>query len=705
MRRIFVSLIFILFIGVLIIFAQDEDKQPQARMRVHQSCQSANKCYAVEIYMPKSLRQAEYDALVNNDASKPKIAVIFNSKAMPQYSVQISDKDALLAPARRGRLFVMYLPKDFPIAKPSLLIFMNYPIANDKDDLVFPSIPVETDFNTGFEFDNYNKIFRQKIVLKDKPFDCENTDVGCQSDVAALQLTYRTYLLSRRAFLASWFSGLKQNLSNIQLRVEDLTKCLEINGKGCITYDEWGRQAASLNRPQLSQPTTRQELVNVLAYLSGRGVTNLPPPPSTPPTPDETVKIIRALEEYVAGESGKFAKSKILTIDNIEPEIISKIDPRIPVNTNSFNMNSLEIFSPILVDFYTEKPLPSKFNVQLVYGAPPGQPPIDVPFEVAKTFKKIGAEIAQVVVNPAADTKNVGERDLPDNLDFAILFGSSVEEKEEEVNGVITKVRKRVTRATFDIRLQPLNPEPLIGEDKYIQWTPIYLDAKVSTGKIDTDTLSLNRVVFGTRFDFTKFLRFKNSVGTNPTYLNLNAHFVQASDRDFRQLEYKGVFEFQPRLAFLNRIPANFASTVNKVIKAPDDQLPFREVPPSRGYKIQPFVGGEIGKTWFRRRPAAVIEPTDFIRRLYVGFDATFYLSESASLNFVDKYYFSFGKNVDKKENYFKGTLDFGLRKRNGFGDSFFISFEKGNQPPFNTPDVNALKIGYRFVNPRFTLF
>jgi len=292
-------------------------------------------------------------------------------------------------------------------------------------------------------------------------------------------------------------------------------------------------------------------------------------------------------------------------------------------------------------------------------------------------------------------------RDLQHNLDAAFLLGSSVEDKEENVNGVLTKVRKRTTRGTLDLRAKPFQRNPWIVGSTYIEWSPVLFDLKVSTGRISEDTLSLNRIEIGTKFDFTWF----NKMGTDPTYQNLSAKFVQASDRDFKQLEYKGVFEYQPRLAFLNRIPTSHKGWVNKVIKSPDDKIPFREVPANNGYKIQPLIGGEIGKTWFRRRPASVIEPTEYIRRLYVGFEAEFYLTPRVTLSFEDKYYFSFGKNVDKKENYFKATFDLGLRKKFGYGDSFFITFEKGNQPPFGSPDVNALKIGYRFVKPNFKLF
>jgi uncharacterized membrane protein len=707
MRRIIFSLIFILFSSVFVAVAQD--KQPQARIRIFDNCQSADKCYAIEIYMPESLSESAYTALVSRDENviKPTIAVIFNSTIMSQYKVQISEKDSRLAPERRGRLFVMYLPQTFPVKKPSQLVFLNYPSANG--DLIFPSGTIGSDFKTTFEFNDFNKLFTQRIVLKKDPFDCEDADVPCKDDVQRLNvcqsatdgLCYANYIKGRKTVLENFYASV--NKHEVNLRAENLNKCYVIvtptnEKKGCITNDEWSDLANNIKEPKFSLRLTFQELTDIRNYLLKEGASNIPTAPMNPPIPADR-DIYKALIEYRSEKRNKFVAKKNITIQDLTPFTISNIATKSPTANNS-SPNPLTADDTLLVDISTKETLPGKFNIHLEYTS------ANVPFEVAKTFKKTDVEISRVTVNSSADTGNVGERDLPDNLDIAVLFGSSVVEKEEEVNGVATTVRKRETRATFDVRFQPFNAEPIIKDSNFIEWTPVYLDAKVSTGKIDKDTLSLNRVVLGTKFDFTNYYPFNTRrVGTNPDYLNFNAQFVQASDRDFRQLEYKGVFEFVPRLAFLNQIPVNNKNWINKAISAPDDEIPFREVQPSRGYKIQPVVGGEIGKTWFRRRPASAIEPTDYIRRLFVGLDMTFYLSKSASLTFTDKYYFSFGKNVDKKENYFKAVLDFGSRKKNGFGDSFFISFEKGNQPPFNTPDVNAFKIGYRFVNPRFRLF
>jgi hypothetical protein len=663
MKKTIISLIFIVFGSALVAFAQD-DKPLQTRIRVNNDCTVSAQCFALEIYMPSSIRTLEKQELQNNRRIAQQLIVLSDKKKL-FFDAQLSPRDILLATERQGRIFSIYLPQDFPLAKGIQVGFLIYP--TDNGNLTFLPETAETDYISSFIFDGYNKLFRQKITFSEKPFGCDDDDIECNKDIQRLQASHEVYMTNRIQSMTNFFSTVGKK--NIEFRIEDYNKCLKVtdsNGKtrGCLTDADF------------------EEKLKTLKTLA-----------DFPATPEG----IKAFQKYFIEESEKFKKERELGLKDLPLNPISKVDLITPnPSPKSFIVRN----KLVLVDFYTEKILPGKFSAQLSYTA------AKVPIEVGNNLTVVGEEISQLAVNPAVDTGKVGERDLPDKLDVAILFGSSVEEKEKVVSGVTTKVRERVTRATLDLRFQPFKPEPVIGSNKFIEWTPIYLDAKVSTGKIDSDTLSLNRVVLGTKFDFTKFYKFKKpAYATNPDYLNLNAQFVQASDRDFRQLEYKGVFEFLPRLAFLNRIPANFTSIVNKVIKPPGKSIPFREVSPSRGYKIQPVVGGEIGKTWFRRRPASAIEATDYIRRLYVGFDAMFYLSQSTSLNFSDKYYFSFGKGVDKKENYFKATLDFGLRKRNNFGDSFFISFEKGNTPPFNTPDVNAFKVGYRFVNPTFTLF
>lgn len=88
----------------------------------------------------------------------------------------------------------------------------------------------------------------------------------------------------------------------------------------------------------------------------------------------------------------------------------------------------------------------------------------------------------------------------------------------------------------------------------------------------------------------------------------------------------------------------------------------------------------------------------------------TFYGPRNVSLTITDRFYWSFGKDrnrksVDSQENHFKATLDFGLRRKSGFGDSIFFSFVKGNEPPFGARDDNTFKIGYRFINPSGLLF
>lgn len=70
------------------------------------------------------------------------------------------------------------------------------------------------------------------------------------------------------------------------------------------------------------------------------------------------------------------------------------------------------------------------------------------------------------------------------------------------------------------------------------------------------------------------------------------------------------------------------------------------------------------------------------------------------TISLTDTFYFRFEAwETDPRDNYFKGSIDFRLGK---VGDnarlahSIYFSYERGQQPPFSDPGVNALKLGYR---------
>jgi hypothetical protein len=296
------------------------------------------------------------------------------------------------------------------------------------------------------------------------------------------------------------------------------------------------------------------------------------------------------------------------------------------------------------------------------------------------------------------DDSKVGKRPLEQNLDLGLQFSSSVADKTiKDEMGKDKIVRERDNKGTLDIRLAPLlnllaEPDP--GENTFKYFTPFLLDARVSTGKINKDTISLNRIVLGSEFE----IRHYTNPTTFPTYQRYIFSLRNASDRDFHQAEWKARFEFQPVFSKLNR-PLRWRQDAQRSII---DQNPERElkiIPKTSGFGGQflPLIGVEIGKTWRNKSSFAAIEKTTFIRRFYFGttlkLDMTSYVRVSAT----DILYVRGEAKDDRLHNYFLGTVEvpfpsFSLNVAN----SAFFSFERGGQPPFATPDVNALKFGYR---------
>lgn len=660
MRHLLIITTFTLILfSAFVIKAQDEEKQPQARLRMTFECERncenyqppENKYYSVEILMPVSLRKTEFDSLLDKSAvNKPIIAQLFNKKTLTQYKVEVSPKDNLLPTGKRQRFFVIYLPRTFDVTQSYLLKFKPYPLKNNSE-IDFLTASVEIDFQTNFGLDSFNNVFEQKIEFEPNPITCEDGDNDCNDDMAALKDIYLNYVSWRLSSLHKWLKNIPK--AKIKLLIEDVNRCLGKGGSACIKFGS--KEGKECIKQAKSMPTIEEEL--------------------------------KKFEEC----TNAYHKSKQLELEDLDEYDVAKIE-----------LSNTKRSDRIVINITPSQKLPSKFNTLIKYDDP------NVPLEIARNSKSFANEIAQVVVNPSKDTGKVGERDIASKLEVGFLLGSSVEEVEKNNNGVTTKVRERKTQGVLDLWFKPFGVTTIIAPSEseaskgwYIDWTPAFLDAKVSTGKITEDTLSLNRVVIGTQFDAYYF--FKNN--NNSTYPRFIGRFLHASDRDFKQGEYKVNFEFQPILSFLNRIPENFSSTQYEVLRKRGDINPVREIIPSRGYQITPFFGFELGRTWFRRRPAEAIEPSDTVKRIYIGFDTEFYLSKNITVSLLDKMYFNFGENIDKKVNYFNGSLDFKVRGNQRFGDSVFISFERGQQPPFNTPSVNAVKIGYRFVNPNFNIF
>jgi hypothetical protein len=259
-------------------------------------------------------------------------------------------------------------------------------------------------------------------------------------------------------------------------------------------------------------------------------------------------------------------------------------------------------------------------------------------------------------------------------------------------------------------RLRPLDPIfiPYISGDEppdltagtYNIFTPFYIDAKVSTGKITKDTSSLNRVVFGLQDE----LRYYANNNHFPTYYRFVFQANHASDRDFKQREFKGTFEFHPIFGPWNHpFEAGNANLRNRFL-CPACKPPFKLIPVRYGYEFVPVVGAEIGRTYHRSRPAEGVKPSDTVRRLYFGVDTTIYPTTQVSLTAVERFYIRGEKKDDRYHNYFLGEFNYRIGRfaAGRASQSVFFSWEKGGQPPFDDPDVNVFKIGYRISADNF---
>lgn len=343
----------------------------------------------------------------------------------------------------------------------------------------------------------------------------------------------------------------------------------------------------------------------------------------------------------------------------------------------------------------TKEPPGGTYDIEFSYPADTA-----LPIELRRPFLSKGVVNASHALAPfTVDTAEIGKRKLEQNLDVSFQFGSSVEDKKEKNDaGVEGLVRKRTSKGTLDLRLAPfLNvlSLPDAGEKTFRFYTPLLIDARVSTGKIEEDTLALNRVVLGSEYE----IRHYSNASTYPSYQRYILSFRNASDRDFKQAEWKGGFEFQPVISALNR-PLRFRhESVDPILDKDPERAP-RDVPTTMGFggQVLPLVGVEAGKTWRNKRTFAAVEKTTFVRRFYFGGTINLDLTSYVRVSVKDVLYVR-GEawDDDPLHNYFKGTIEvpFPSFTRKSASSAFF-SFERGGEPPFATPDVNAVKLGYR---------
>jgi hypothetical protein len=281
----------------------------------------------------------------------------------------------------------------------------------------------------------------------------------------------------------------------------------------------------------------------------------------------------------------------------------------------------------------------------------------------------------------ADSDKDVGKRALEKNLDAELTFASSVKTDDT------TKVRSRSNEGVLDLRLAPwlnLLQVPATVGNTLRYFTPIYFDAKVSTGKISDDTLSANRVAIGSQYEW----RIIPDTSRN-TMHRLIAEIKHLSDRDFRQLEFDSSVSYSLMFDPLYQ-PLKW--------REKDDEKAWF------GWTVTPTIEFEVGKTYKRRNPAPAVKPSDTVRRFGNGLDLRFDFTKYVVVIISDKYFVrSEAVDTDLFHNHFKAELQLPVAKpfRNS-GQSLTISFERGNVPPFATPDVNAVKIGYQFSSTRW---
>lgn len=331
------------------------------------------------------------------------------------------------------------------------------------------------------------------------------------------------------------------------------------------------------------------------------------------------------------------------------------------------------------------------------------------PLELALVAKAtpVGSGVKALTAPDAkavGDNKELDLRTFKTNLDLGLTYTNSVEEVERDGQ----TVRERQNNGAVDLMFAPIFNKYLT-KPKSVQLltTPFFIDAKASFDRtIEKNTLSLNRTLIGS--DLSLLIIGKETPGdlTHPNdsdKYRMSFRFINASDRDFKRVEAKFNFETLIRLVALNRplsLRSKFipASVLNP--KAGGTVVPTGKF----GYQIQPTFGFDLGRVYRDKRDAfSNEEQTKFVRRFYIGLDMQFDLTRRATLTIKDTYYIRGEAPEARYRNYFLGELSTPLGKlTRNVAQSVFFSFERGEQPPFVSPRVNAFKVGYRITSNFF---
>jgi len=638
---------------VFIVPAAAYGKDPEAYLRINTvasdrgfvETSDADKYYFVEIYMPEKLKKEVFDELL---AGRIKLGAIADGTDELPYRIEVSPEDGVDDGAGNLRYarthFRIYLPKSFDTSKTYEVFFDQYELDSGKA-LRFRSIPVGSDYSTVLTDKDPACSGSFAVMVnyanENGPFPAGKTPLRFATDQD--KASYSRYIKGR---ITRVHDSLNQvtNFALIDYRVRPLNTII--------------RPPASLNATE-GPPGT-------FTLPNGKQWT-----PTVADLPRMNITSVKPAGSAANAVSNHFVVSCILTTNKLPTE---------------------------------------DFNVRLTMAA------LNPPLELQEPLIKTGVSGLSFVAapgKPAAD-ENVGERSIEKDLDIAISFVSSVEDTKKDNPDPkdcdpIT-VRERKTRATLDMRLNPFGTRTRISDPQivgtpqhprttatYKAWIPLFIDSKVSTGKITKDTLSLNRIAFGTQLEY----RYIYSNALYPQYYRFIGRFSNASDRDFKQAEYKGTFEFRPIFSALNHPLVSKQAAQSQVIFDENNENTTNTVISfdSGGYEFIPFVGGELGRTWARRNPAPAVQPSDAVKRLYGGLDIILTPVARTTLTVSDTFYYNFGKVTKRRANYFIGSIDFLLGKfanSNQASHSIFVSFEKGQQPPFDNSGVNVIKLGYR---------
>lgn len=645
---------------------------------------NADKGYAIEIYVPDRLADATYQALNSGDIqNRPRLGIVYADDEAQPLMVEVSkndppatDSEGHLLASHMQRRFVVYLPKDADLTQ-SYEIHLDYPVDDGHGGIIKKTFLTQVgqeysaDLFTGDQtackdrlslrvrFDDEDKVLHP--VGKPAP---PPNKIPLKYSTPALLAEYVQYVSFRQRALISYLSGFQSPhpAQPISVRIEDSSKLIK-------------------------------------------------PPPELHVTEENGLLVLPNHDEWIPKPTDLpqlHVRELTVSPQNLPPGVRTS---RLTACFNTVEKIPASDFSALV-------------NFPASGAAPAATPEAQLP-EVVHEFDvtELKGRKAEPAPEVFADAGEVGTRSVDHDLDIVSSFTSSVENKDKkdpnDPNKTV-KVRERTTRATLDLLVAPFgirskvcvngpfSPCDRLRENSrrrqgglYRIVTPFYLDAKVSTGHITEDTLSLNRILFGTRTDYQWILAGNDMA--YPTYLVFSGRFSNASDRDFKQAEYKGTFEFRPVLSFLNHPLANLQPLQQRAVVVDDNNAkdPVRILPRTQGgYEFVPFFGGELGRTWARRgQPAEAVKPSDAVKRAYVGMDITLNPFSRTTVTLTDTFYFRFESKEDPRDNYFKGSIDFRLGR---FLDSaraahsIFFSFERGQQPPFDTPGVNALKLGYR---------